>query len=92
MKNVELTFGELKRGLLCCTVYRDCANCPLYINDDLGPKQDCTYHLMSAAMNCINVMEKDLEEANKRASGWEVQCLMREAELFQLRESLDRDR
>ena len=22
---VELTFGELKQGLLCCTVYKDCA-------------------------------------------------------------------
>lgn len=32
---VELTYGELKQGLLCCTVYRDCTNCPLYINDDL---------------------------------------------------------
>ena len=57
---VELTYGELKQGLLCCTVYQDCTNCPLYINDDLGPRADCTYTLMSAAMNCINVMEKDL--------------------------------
>ena len=68
---IELSFGELKQGLLCCTVYRDCTNCPLYINDDLGPKADCTYALMSAAMNCINVMEKDLADANKRAEMWE---------------------
>ena len=68
---IELTYGELKQGLLCCTVYRDCTNCPLYINDDLGPRADCTYALMSAAMNCINVMEKDLADANKRAEMWE---------------------
>ena len=68
---IELSFGELKQGLLCCTVYRDCTNCPLYINDDLGPRADCTYALMSAAMNCINVMEKDLADANKRAEMWE---------------------
>ena len=68
---IELSFGELKQGLLCCTVYRDCTNCPLYINDDLGPRADCTYALMSAAMNCINVMEKDLADANKRADMWE---------------------
>ena len=67
----EFTYGELKQGLLCCTVYRDCTNCPLYINDDLGPRADCTYALMSAAMNCINVMEKDLADAAKRAEMWE---------------------
>lgn len=87
---IEFTYGELKQGLLCCTVYHDCTNCPLYINDDLGTQQDCTYKLMSAAMNCINVMEKDLEAANKRAVEWEEQCTMREKELFELRESLDR--
>ena len=68
---IELTYGELKQGLICCTVYKDCTNCPLYINDDLGPRADCTYTLMSAAMNCINVMEKDLADANKRADDWE---------------------
>ena len=68
---IELTYGELKQGLICCTVYKDCTNCPLYINDDLGPRADCTYALMSAAMNCINVMEKDLADANKRAEMWE---------------------
>mgnify|MGYP003308029087 CR=1 FL=1 len=68
---VELTYGELKQGLLCCTVYRNCTDCPLYINDDLGPRADCTYALMSAAMNCINTMEKDLADANKRADDWE---------------------
>jgi hypothetical protein len=88
--NIELTFGELKTALMCCTVYRDCTNCPLYINDDIGPKQDCTYHLLSAAMNCINIMEKDLDDANKRADGWEYVATHHEQELITLRESLDR--
>ena len=67
----EVNLGELKQGLICCTVYRDCKGCPLYRGDDLGPEEDCTYQLMSAAFNCINVMEKDLEAANKRADDWE---------------------
>jgi hypothetical protein len=46
--------------------------------------------LMSAAMNCINVMEKDLADMTKKADNWEDQCTMREKELFELRESLDR--
>ena len=87
---IELTYGELKQGLLCCTVYRDCTDCPLYINDDLGPRADCTYALMSAAMNCINVMEKDLEEANKRADMWEETTTKHEQEVIRLHESLDR--
>lgn len=88
--NFELSYGELKQGLLCCTVYRNCANCPLYVNDDLGPRKDCTYHLMSAAMNCINVMEKDLADANKRAEMWEATATQHEQEIFRLHESLDR--
>lgn len=67
----EFTYGELKQGLICCTVYRDCAACPCYRGHEAGPEEDCTYKLMSAAMNCIHVMEKDLEEANKRADDWE---------------------
>lgn len=86
----EFTYEELKRGLICCTVYRDCTNCPLYINDDLGPQQDCTYKLMSAAMNCINVMEKDLVEVSKRAEDWEATATRHEQDLIALRESLDR--
>jgi hypothetical protein len=85
----EFTYGELKQGLLCCTVYQDCANCPLYINDDEGPQRDCTYHLMSAAMNCINIMEKDLAEANKRAEAWEATATVHEQELIRLHESAD---
>ena len=87
---IELTYGELKQGLLCCTVYRDCTDCPLYINDDLGPRADCTYALMSASMNCINIMEKDLEEANKRADMWEETATKHEQEIIRLHESLDR--
>ncbi len=72
---VELTFGELKQALICCTVYRNCNGCPLYRGDDLGPvfagDISCTGMLMAAAMNCITVMEKDLAEANKRANDWE---------------------
>lgn len=68
---VELTYEELKKGLICCTVARDCTNCPLYLGDDFGPRADCTYVLMAAAMNCINVLEKDLTNANKRADDWE---------------------
>jgi hypothetical protein len=68
---IELTYGELKQGLLCCTVYRDCSGCPLYRGSEEGTEENCTYQLMSAAMNCINVMEKDLEAAHKRAEMWE---------------------
>jgi hypothetical protein len=72
---VELTYGELKQALICCTVYRTCDGCPLYRGGDLGPVTagdlTCTGMLMSAAMNCINVMEKDLADANKRANDLE---------------------
>ena len=81
----DFTYGELKQGLLCCTVYRDCTDCPLYINDDLGSRADCTYALMSAAMNCINVMEKDLADANKRADDWEEFAREQSRELMSYR-------
>lgn len=72
---VELTYGELKQGLICCTVYRNCDGCPLYRGGDLGTVSagdlTCTDMLMAASLNCINVMEKDLEAANKRADEWE---------------------
>ena len=61
------TYGELKQGLVCCTITHDCSICPFYIEDDFS----CMSQLLAAAMNCINVMEKDLEEANKRADDWE---------------------
>jgi hypothetical protein len=44
---------------------------------------------MSAAMNCINVMEKDLADANKRAEMWEDAATANEKALFELYESLD---
>jgi hypothetical protein len=60
----ELSFAELKQGLLCCTVYKDCDGCPLYRGGDLGLVSagdlTCTGMLMAAALDCINVMEKDL--------------------------------
>lgn len=68
---IELTFGELKQALFCCAVNRRCDGCPLFDEDKMqtGTIGDlsCTSQLMSAAFNCINVMEKDLEDANKRA-------------------------
>ena len=66
----EFTFGELKQALICCTVYRSCNECPLKQIDDImcvsAGDLTCTQQLMAAAFNCINVMEKDLEEANKQ--------------------------
>ena len=91
---VELTFGELKQALICCTVYRNCNGCPLYRGDDLGPvfagDISCTGMLMAAAMNCINVMEKDLDAMAKKAEQWEAVATKHEQALIELRESLDR--
>jgi hypothetical protein len=90
---IELSFGELKTALICCTVYRNCNGCPLYRGDDLGPVSagdlTCTGMLLSAAMNCINVMEKDLDAATKKAEAWEYVATMHEHDLIELRESLD---
>lgn len=91
---VELTFGELKQGLLCCTVYRDCKGCPLFDEDKMQTATvgdySCTTQLMAAAMNCINVMEKDLADANKRAETWENVATTNEKALFELYENIDR--
>lgn len=87
---IELTYRELKDALFCCTVCRDCKYCPLYRGDTLGPTENCTYYLLSAAMNCINVMEKDLADANKRAEMWEDAATANEKALFELYESIDR--
>ncbi len=90
----EFTFGELKQALICCTVYRSCDGCPLYQGGDLGPVSagdlTCTDMLLAAAMNCINVMEKDLAGAVKRAEEWEAVATKHEQELIELHESLDR--
>ncbi len=84
----EFTFGELKQGLICCTVYRNCSGCPLYMGPEKGPHEECTYQLMSAALNCINIMEKDLADANKRAEQWEEVATRHENDLIELRDSL----
>lgn len=62
----ELSFGDLKLGLACCTIYKNCAGCPLYQGGDLGSVADCTTKLMTAALNCIQVMETDLLDANRQ--------------------------
>ena len=84
----ELTFGELKTALLCCTVYRTCDNCPLYAGSNEGVvsagDQSCTGKLLAASMNCINAMEADLASMASLAKRWEQQCLDREAEIFEL--------
>ena len=71
----EFTFGELKQGLICCVVNRNCAGCPMFDEDTMTTATvgdlPCTYQLMSAAFNCINTMEKDLADAVKRADDWE---------------------
>ena len=86
----EFTYGELKQGLFCCVVNRNCNGCPLYLGDEEGPAEECTYQLMSAAFNCINVMEKDLEEVNQRAEKWEEVATKHEQDIIKLYESLDR--
>ena len=86
----EFTFGELKQGLICCTVNKSCSGCPLYMGPDEGPHTECTYQLMSAAFNCINVMEKDLAEAISRAERWEEVATKHEQALIELHESTDR--
>ena len=86
----ELTFGELKQGLICCTVYRNCGGCPLYMGDEKGPAEECTYQLMSAAFNCINTMEKDIADITKKAEQWEVTATLHERSIIELYESLDR--
>ncbi len=91
---IELAFGELKQGLICCTVYRDCRGCPMYQGDDLGPVSagdlTCSHMLMAAALNCINVMEKDLIEVNRKAENWEEIATKHEQEIIRLNESFDR--
>jgi hypothetical protein len=91
---MEFTYGELKQGLICCTVYRNCSGCPLFDEDIMQTAtvgdDSCTLQLMSAAFNCINIMEKDLADANKRAEMWEEAVTKHEQDLIVLRESLDR--
>lgn len=90
----ELTFGELKQALACCTIFKSCHDCPLFDRNELktvsAGDPTCTQQLMTAAMNCINIMEKDLVDANKRAEMWEAAATQHEQEIFRLHESLDR--
>jgi hypothetical protein len=60
----------------------------LYENDELGPKADCTYHLMSAALNCINTMEKDLVDINALTERWDDAAAAYEVDVVKLREKL----
>lgn len=91
---LELTFGELKQGLICCTVHKRCAGCPLFDEDKMQTATagdlTCTQQLMAAAMNCINIMEHDLTEARKLASQWEEIATTHEQAVIALYESLDR--
>ena len=91
---VELTYGELKQGLICCTVYRNCKECPLFNEDTMQTATagdlSCTTQLLAAAMNCINVMEKDLEATKKLVDEWEAVATLHEKSLIELHESLDR--
>lgn len=90
----RFTFGELKQGLICCTVYRDCNGCPFFDEDKMqtvtAGDDSCTTQLMSAAFNCINVMEEDLAKMTKQAEEWEVAATYNEKALIELRESLDK--
>ena len=86
----EFTYGELKQGLICCTVYRNCSGCPLYMGPEQGPHEECTYQLMSAALNCINTMEIDLADVRALAGRWEATATAHELEVIRLHESLDR--
>ena len=85
----EFTYGELKQALVCCTVYQNCQNCPMYRGDDEGPEPNCTYQVMSAAMNCINTMERDLAEVRSLAGRWEYAATANELELIGLHKSFD---
>lgn len=90
----ELTFAEVKQGLICCTVNRNCAACPLYMGGDIGTVSagylTCTGILMSAARVCLNNFEQDLVTAYKRVDEWEAAATAHEKSLIELRESLDR--
>ena len=90
----EFTYEELKRGLICCTVNRNCKGCPMFNEDKMQSVSagdlSCTAQLMAASFNCIKAMEKDLAEVSKRAEDWEATATRHEQDLIALRESLDR--
>ena len=76
----EFTFGELKQGLICCVIDRRCNDCPLFdeakMQTATAGDLTCTQQLMSAAFNCINTMEEDLINANKRANLWKEAAIV----------------
>ena len=86
---IKLTYSELKQALLCCTAIRDCTHCPLN-NIDTEPDSElrCTYHLMSAAWNCINAMEKDFTSINTLTERWDDAAATYEVDVVKLREKL----
>lgn len=90
----ELTFGELKQALTCCTIFKSCFDCPLLDRDEsktvsAGDKT-CTQQLMAAAMNCINIMERDLSDVRSLAGRWEETATAHEQTIIKLHEDIDR--
>ena len=71
---MELTFAEVKHGLQCCVVNKNCDTCPLYQGGDLGPVSagdlTCSQMLMGAAWNVIHTMEQDLMAAWREVDEW----------------------
>jgi hypothetical protein len=85
---IKLTYSELKQALLCCTAFRDCTHCPLNNITEPDPEVRCTYHLMSAAWNCINAMEKDLIDIKTLTEHWDDAVAAYEVDVIKLREKL----
>ena len=81
---VELSFGELKLGLVCCTVNKDCKFCPLREIHGNEQSISCMQTLLSAAFNCINTMEADMTRLSELASSWEATCLKHENRIHEL--------
>lgn len=90
----EFTYGELKQALVCCTVYQNCKGCPCYDEDSnttsTAGDWSCTMQVMSAAMNCINTMERDIADIRALATRWENVATAHELEVIRLNESFDR--
>lgn len=90
----ELTFGELKQALVCCTVFKDCYGCPLFDDNKLktvsAGDTTCTQQLMAAAMNCISTMERDLADVRSLAGRWEETATAHEQTIIKLHEDIDR--
>lgn len=85
---IELTYDELKQGLLCCTVYKDCTHCPL--NEIRERESNCIYALTSAAMNCINTMERDFAEVSALADRWKNSAAVHDLAYIKLHGNADK--